>query len=881
MTMRLPTVPTTSVVDHLNTTYFNQVWNTPRANARANFQIYKVDTRIRSGSVPVARSMVGLPTIDTAYAVYRVSQNLFGRFVVFPENTWIKDNDLFGVNNVSILVYDATGRLCPYGKTYFRFDPVRGDVLIAIDSVYTKKCTGNLYPELYVTVYKDPTRITPIVSSSYYVDQTVAGGVAPSTVLAAINTAATTYNAGTTVTINGWAYDPKNIPTIAVGDVVSITSDPDIVGYAEISVDDNTTGYYSTLYNEYRELLHIPKVLNPNNIVITHDTLTTVIFDSATMRGLFGHRLDRNALQSVTHNDFSMGRSALSAFSNALGASDVKVRLYIRLSSEPNYLTDDANHMRDLYSLSDTEIIKQLLGLSQNQLKEWLASNLEKSDFIPLLYNFAGFNATEVVPKFVSAMGYYDVASVLGQQMRYYTYRGAQVEVIKPARLFGYQCNVVAYCNGVKIPEQQVSVSNYRAQSFLIGFTPESSVSIGDRISLYIFESGDRTPVFFVPNINNPTINLESEDYTVYKMYSYQDPQKIWNGSATNGYSFIQKGITEYSISANQDGTYGYQFREKHYGSSFYLVPKYGMITATYPLSTTIKQTLPIIQDLNNTDNNGRLIPFFGYTTLEVYLNGRRLVEDIDYRCEPVIGPNNDILQTLLVVSNYDYFNTSADVNLLEVVIHGDQVISEDRGYVIQNKLYRTNPPLIYTKSSSRVFVRGVLQEDISQIGNVATTKNNVENGAPFLMQHCLAFGASKYLSALSPTDDLNLRSRIEHVLGILPPSLPDTVILDRLLSLYSPFLAQIVSDVGMGLFTIVDEPKNDQFLKQFAPYREIYLRDPTIGPANPLIDRRFVSLAAHYANYVVIDPDQMTRVQRLISLVLNPSDLSMKDVLI
>ncbi len=879
--MRLPTVPTTPVVEHLNSTYFNQVWNAPDDHGRSNFQLYKAADRLQTGAVPIGLSVVGLPTTDAVYAVYQSYYKGFGRFVTLPEDQWIRSDVIFSRFGVSMVAYGGSGRTVPGDRIWMRYLSAKSMVLVAIDRQYISKCLGESYPDMYMTVYKDTTRSTPIVSSLYTVSTSMGVGTPLQTVLNAITQAKTTYPNGTTVIINGWVYDPNNLPVITAGDIVSIVSDPDVVGYCDVPVDDNLTGYYSDLYEGYREVLHIPKSLNPNNIILTSDTLTTVVFDSATKKGVLGHRVDEHAVESITHNDFSMGRTAIQGFSQSLDAQNVFVRLYVRYPANPNYLGGDVYHLKDLYSLSDEEILKQLLGLSSKQIVEWRASTLETSGFLSLLYRFNGFKSDSVIQQYTDAMGYYDVASVLGQQMRFYTYKGAQVQIIKPARLFGYDCQAIVYANGKKVPENRVGISNYKTNSFLLGFTADSGVNLGDRIAVYIVEAGYRTPIPYNPTSSAPAIVLENEDYSLYQVYTYVDNQPIWKGNTKKGYKYIPLSPADYSVTVNSNGTVTFQVKNKNLDKNFYLVPKYGLNTAQYKLRPTLRNKAPIVVALTTVDKDGLSLPLIGYETMEVYLNGYRLIEGLDYDCKPVKGPNGDTLQNLMTVCNYDYLDLDHDHNQLEVVVHGDKVASEDKGYAIENLLHRTAVPMIWTRSSSRCFVHGVLQETVSESGNIVVTGQDVENGSPFLMQYMLSFGAEKLMKEVSPNLDINLRSRIENVLGIIPPEYPDTVIVNHLYALYSTFLAQITRDVSDGTLKIVDEVKDDRFLKQFSAYTLLMERDPVVKANNKLIERQFVTLAAHYTNLPTDDPTQMIRLQRLNNLVLNPSELSIEEVLL
>jgi hypothetical protein len=879
--MRLPSVPALPVVDHLNTTYFHRVWNAPEDHGRANFPLPKAAKSVQIGTVPVNLSVVGLPTTDTVYAVYRLPPYVFGRYVNLTPNTWVTDNDITHSDFVSILAYDQAGRKIPAGHIHLRYDVLRAMVLVAIERVYTAACTGRSYPDLYITVERDTERTTRIVSQVKKVHTNPILGTSPQAVKDVITAAKLQYPVGTVVYVNGWLYDPSYVPELTINDIVEITCDPDIVAYCDIDVDDNQTGYYSNEFGEYREIIHIPRSLNPDNYVITHDSLSIGIFDKATRKGVYGHRLDPHAIESITHNDFSMSRKTLEAFQDSMSSQGLTVRLYIRFAQEHQINDGDVNRIKDLYSLSDGEILKQLAGLSQLQIAEWKAAHLEQSTYIDLLYKFDGFDTTTAIRKFSDAMGYYDVAATLSQAMHYYTYKGSEVRINKPARLIGQPCRAIVYADGRKVPEASVDLRECGSGFVILGFEEGSHVSLDTRIGVYLVEGGVNTVKTFNPTVQNPSITVDSDDYAMVKIITYSEPKKVMDGTVTKGYHIYPPSPADYRTVVNANGSVTYTVSGTHYGESFYLVPYCGLDTIAYPIDDFIANHQPIILPLYTSDNQGGFIPQIGHKTFEVYLNGYRLIEGLDYTCDPIKGDYGDVLQMVLVVSNSDYLDFVNDGNVLELLIHGDQVASVDKGYVVANKLHRTMPPMVWDASCGRAFAHGRLIQDVREVGTTLISDEDIDNGSPYLLEWNLPYGVAKLMATIPTSSDIDLRTRVLGILKLTPPEYPSLVRVSHLYALYSPYLAKIVADVASGTLVLIDEPKDDAFLRQLSAYAVLRYRDPVLGSSNPLIDIRFVTIAAHYVNLTVLDPTQMFMVQRLISLVLASSELSINEVLV
>jgi hypothetical protein len=876
--MRLPSIPSAAVVEHLNDTYFHTVWNAPREHARANFRLQPLSNRLSLGAVSVNQSVVGLPTTDTVYAVYSVPVSLFGRFVAFPNGVWTKDAAVFTQYAVALLVYTPTGRLMPVGQTWLRYDRTHQRVLVAVDERYVSKCSDQLYPELYATVYRDLTRITPIVTNTYVVGTAPTLATTRAATLQAIADASVRYPNQTTVYVNGWMYLPADVPTLVTGDVVSIVSDPDILGFCTLNVDSNQTGYYSEKFSEYREALHIPKILNPTNMVFTTDTLTMGVFDTVTKRGLYGQRIDAHTLESITHNDFSVSRSILQGYQNTLGAQGVSVRLYVRASALPHSLGDDVNRIQDLYTLSDAEIKLQLAGLSAHQMPEWSAAHLEQSAYLPLLYQTRGYGVSDILATYSAAMGYYDVASTLSQAMHYYTYRGAEVAITKPARLFGIPCQAMVYADGRKIADGDVVMTNESVTIMRLGFKTSAKVALGARIAVYMTDALSRAPVLYQPTEKVPAIILPSEDFVLMVATPVSSAVPVWQGSANVGYRLLPVSPGDYHITPQSDGTVAFEVSPPHYDTTLYAIPQSGMVSQRYDIDSFIANSAPVVTALTMETATGEYLPLMGYNALEVYLNGARLVEDVDYAISQIPDVNGNIFQTLLKVSNSDYFIDQG--NVLEIVTHGDAAVSSNPGYVLSNVLRENYVPPVWSLSCGRAFVNGKLLEKVVSVGNQITSAVPQPDGALYLVEWNMALGAEKLLSGLSATDTLNFADRVSRLLNIAPVTPPATVVVSHLHALYSPYLAQIIHDVWAKTFVIADEVKDDSFLRQFTRYAPLRDADPILGN-NPKLDRRFVTLAAHYINLAVQDPQQMLLIQRLITLALAPAPLSIREVLI
>jgi hypothetical protein len=287
-----------------------------------------------------------------------------------------------------------------------------------------------------------------------------------------------------------------------------------------------------------------------------------------------------------------------------------------------------------------------------------------------------------------------------------------------------------------------------------------------------------------------------------------------------------------------------------------------------------------ILIDLRGITVEGQYTPLMAYGAMEVYLNGRRLTERLDYVASPVTDDVGNIVENLLAISCQSYLDLTGGPNVVDVIVHGDAAISSDAGFVVDNTLYRANEPKYWSRSCGRAYVDGKLTDAVTERASSLVSSVPIPDGRPYWIETCAAYGAVKLMGDLSPNDDLTFVRHISEVLGDVPPTYPDQIVLDQQHHVFSPFLAQIACDLGTGQFVIKDDPSVSAFFAQFSAYFPLADRDPTIGADGSRIDRRFVAVSSSYTNSAVIDAQQMILFQRLVDLVSQPSVLTILEAL-
>ena len=859
--MILTQTPSFAMLHRLNTLGYRSLWVNNREHLRTNHELIAVSTRYVMSSFYSEDQLIYLPITNSA-RVYQTDSTVFFDSPALPDSTWVLATDAMTQYGLDVVTYSTTGRVIDPSVVWLYFDPYGGDVFVCVDVASLVLCTGNDQLSLYQTMYLSD-RTAPVVTSFSYTTTNAAS------ITAAI-TAAQVLNAnGTVVMVNGYVYPFDLIPSFNIGDRIVVICDPTVAANFDLDIDDTTTGYFSEKYTSYREIIHVPKSLNPDNRVLNHAELTILVYDPVSKRSMLLNRTQVQTLFQITHNDFTIARDVVNKFRDTLHASSVHLRVFFRFPKETRYLTDDVSRIIDLYQEDDATILKILTGMVDIDIPEWKATSLEQSGLMTLEGNFPNIIDGNVLPTYINALGYYRTAALLAQSHAKFTLTGNAIGIKKPLWLVGLTCAVTVYANGKKIPEANVRVEDRDDYSFYLSVDISDTVPLGATIDVDICEGDTRLVTEFIPTSTSPSIIMDSQLYDVYVRVT-GDSVDIGTGSTQYSFKPLGESLTSYSVTQVDTG-YQYTFHGPYYNYTILIAAKTGRQVMSIDLSSYLTTDKALVIPAYAYTSDGTLSPILGNPHVSVYLNGYRLVPGIDYTYDPQLINTSSIVSTDVVISNQRYLDLSTGgSNLLEVVFDSNIIVTQDVGYNRNNVFVRNWSPEMWDSSTSRLFNCGVLVQNVVDKGDYLTTTDTVRDGSPFLSEWLLPFGIDYILADYSPNNDNDLRRRVDSYLSTLIPPNPEFIKLYDSYSLYSPFIATVIAAVINDGFICVDDPNDTLFLAQFSQFDYVKERDPVITNHNPLIDRKLVDIAPHYAQQVVTQYEQLRIIRRLIDLTIN-----------
>jgi spore coat protein U-like protein len=367
------------------------------------------------GQLTVLWTTVPLPEPLTRFHVFQVGQlnpvllNLFDQ-----EGQWVTFADAMVRGKNICDIYTTLGVQIPRTQTWYMLTAGM-NVLIAVKKNTRLPYDFNdldLYLRTYSNEYFASERAQLLTD---YVD--VQGGLMRSALdistLQNKYTQATRLPGGVYAFVNGYKVPAISIITVKVGDVAEYVYDSAIDKVVDFKLDQLDT-FDSSLDAKGKYLLHYAG--SQDTGIDFMDDIDLFLVNALSGRGVYVHKNAADALRMLSHRDYSVPVAYLAAylvhFKNKAGAvdfSNLYLRLHVRKSGYRRLLVPEANRINELYKLSDVALTQAMLGIESN-VPVWRANALESSGYAQLM-NSAFLQVTPALVK--RTYGYSAVAKLV------------------------------------------------------------------------------------------------------------------------------------------------------------------------------------------------------------------------------------------------------------------------------------------------------------------------------------------------------------------------------------------------------------------------------------------------------------------------------------
>lgn len=556
---------------------------------------------------------IALPDNTSYWHVYQIGQvnpTILGLF----NNTgnWTSFADVCNQQKMICDIYTNLGVQLPRMETYYMYNNDK-DIIIAVRN--NSKIPFDFTKDtVYIRLYTNP------YFSSLQADATndfikVQGSKCETT--QAILDFQNTFNQYKQLPglvycfVNGYKIDSINPFNVQVGDIAEFVYDSSVKKVIDFKLSDLNT-FQSTLDNKFKYLLHYPGFSNTIDFLSSIDFFIIDKYNQNQERGVYYHKNMEDAVRMVTHQDYSVVVAYIMGYVNILQQKAVPgriinpqnliIRLHIRYSGYQRSVVFENNRIKELYKLSDTDLVRAMVGMDST-VPNWTAANLENSFYTEIM----GSNHNDITRSNVEqAYGYNALSKILGDTPTP-TYTNSNLQSINVP--YGLQNNSTAYeydSNGVLL-----EYNYHNTGSIYTANNPDT------RLIEMISGKGSKT-LNDIFGTNNITL-LSSSNYRVYvcKMLNGV-PDNIWKDVTGTDSYIVSSGVLKWADNK--------------------IDPLIRVRTTYYFLCNDLQlqaNTGVIEFSLDNLETRAGVTAEYVMQVpmgeIDVFLNGRSLIKNLDY----------------------------------------------------------------------------------------------------------------------------------------------------------------------------------------------------------------------------------------------------------
>ena len=849
--------------DIINQYLFDHVWNEPVSEYRINIHPQLVKTSSVSGSFQAIDSSIYLPTDNEPYFVWYMKYSDTNIGLNLDVCKWYDTATVCNQFNTLIHAYLINGVMMPKGSVYIRYNYSKSLIFIAVKKrAFTLYGNVSQIDKLYLTIYYDSDVPNPINVLSVYVESRGAIRSIQQRVEEFIRYTGIRDDTQLTVFKNGIEVTRGIVPITDFGTWYDYIVDKNIIGKVNIEIGNNSEDpvFLSTMDSVWKQLIHIPRAVNPNNAVITHNTCDIFVRnkDKRTPYGVYLHRVTATGrtVSQVTHNDMAVPLFIIDAYRDYLQTQNVSLHIVLRKHDKDNVLIPNSEYIDLLYAdvHTDKDIVNILTGKGPDYLPFWRADSLEACEYVKMMFDVPEqFATTANITKYIDTFGYYNTVNMLCKRIVDTTitdsYDGS-ITYNLPLMFLGLTVIPIVYLNG-----KMLLTTYYTYQT-----SPESNTcKISISRDIYI-KPGDKVSVIFNLTANNNTYKVQPirsklsfvipyNEPKVYEIISVAPARGVGNNS-TSAYKLCPRLGNIYTLVTNSDGTTTITFNDGLIGKTFIIENGSASYLKTYNLSTYTDTgasiAIPITTTVTDSDE---VIPILGYKSLNVYLNRDYLVQGIDYFVNEIKDDDGNVALSELVVQTMDSFVEGTD-DILTVVYTVSDTDDISNGFSINDKLYDQTPINLVYDNITTIHVEGSLERGATYQRTYTDIPSGVyREGSVFEIKTVVPKVISDFLNSYHRAYDANRVALLNQYFADKIPDDPDVLIMECKRRIYSTLLNNFINDIVSGKITVVYDPDTNRMNSAIRPY--MYLKDMDLVFKQDN-DQRFLDYYAQYVNYEI-----------------------------
>lgn len=847
---------TPTLCRYINSYLLDKVWNEPFKEYRRNIRPMLLSER---SVINVAKLRVGdvqLPTTNTRYHIYSVTKDTFGGVVVAPD-VWTSLTDFNNNNQANLKIFSKHGKILFHDGIYIKQDPYNKFLIIAIDKIMYRTILGNNYllTDIFLELYYDSDTPNDIDMWSSHIktttdQQNIFDKISDKT---------------TNILINGYTVSSVGLYDLSIGDYVDIIEDNNITIEFDIdlTINADNRAFLSTQDSMWKQIIHIPKELNTDNKVITHNTCDVYVYTKSSTPGLTIHRAQTTkSFSQITHSDFAIPRYIIEDYQTLLATEEIILKVQCRSHNKNNYLISNNNHIDLLYTHTDKVILDFLENLIDVPFDFWSATELEQCQYTKMLFDVPETIDASNVTDYVNTLGYYQTLSLLCNKIQRYVYKddlGSPFGIIKPSIYENTPVHIHTYLKGLKVQNTHTEFNHVLSIKLL----DIDGASTGDPLTIECHEYPSNNIYEFTPVIGDATIDITYSTYSIYKKVASGTTYQYVNGTSSIKYEELSltSGMV---LSEFTDTGVSLIFTSETYGDTYIIQNSSASYVFNKEIDDLIDTKAPIAIDISKPiTGTSNYVPITNTQSVIVHLNRKTLVQDIDYKLIQV-QDEDDLILTQLIVQNVSYL-TSSD-NVVEVFTLPVQPTSIDNTF-IKDK-YVPKELGMYFPNLSMMCVDGYVVNEMPITGyGYDVDEVGPRKGAICELRTLSSPTIEQYIANYFKTNDLVRRQQLDDYFSTDIDIEDQIVVIPYTHEIYSTYLATIIKDIIDGILVLGIDPDPNRNIVNIPQYE--YLKEHDNVFQNPSMDLRYIDQLGSYSNYTSVPVEIYAVIQQLISTVL------------
>ena len=838
---------------------FDNIWNEPVSEYMINIKPMLLKKLSQHGNFSVYDRNVSLPTSNEPYYVWAVNAQDYYVGTKLPTYTWVDTATICNNYNTLVHMYGVSGAMFSKSSVYMFYNATRQMIYIAArKKMVQKTIPANSIDNVYITTYLDSDAankisilsmyISPYTNKEHYRDQ-----LREFLLQWRQDPWLQIYKNGVEVT------DYNNLPELATDSYIDFIIDRNIVFTFDIDITNTSEDpvFLSTDQETWKQIVHIPKHLNPDNKVITHNTCDFFARrnHSDSTYGYYIHRAaGRRSVGQITHNDFSIPLFIMDAYRDYLETQLLSIHVAVRIHDKNNVLIRDANYIDLLYTEyhNDQQIIDILSGKGPEDIPWWRADQLEQSQYIKMLFDTPNYASLDHMQEYVDALGYYHTVQILCHRITETTITDGftgKLTFPLPLLFSGHSVIPVVYLNYKHVLKRLISYTTNEDNTITIEFNSKLHINIGDKLTV-IYYINDNSQVYkFQVTSSKHYIDVTCDSPIVYQEIAH--PTEFHGVEKISPYSYLkcELGQNIYAYRKLDNGLTRVTFNDTLYGENFLIFNRNSAFYQSYSLESYIATgkniAIPVETLVVNKSNT--FVPIFDITNVAAYLNGDYLVRGIDYTLSLTQNEEGEKAFYEIVVQTMDHFNEDGSENVLDVIYNISSVEDESNGFVINDEIRDDTPVNLYFPNISTVHVAGRLETDITYHGvYISLPKDKYQQGDIFEVQTAIPKVVKDFIDSYSTNGDYARIEILNKYFYKHVKIVPDLLVLEKAHRIYSTFFNKFLYDVIYKQVAVTLDPDAYRMANHIKPY--LYVQNTDLCFQG--LDQRFIDYYPQYINY-------------------------------